>query len=704
MSNSKRVLLTGTRDSELSLAQTRQNIRKIMEIVPDLEFEVVPTSSPGDRDRQTDLRLSDDDFFTRDLDEAVLTNRIDCAFHSAKDLPPVLQSELDMFYLPWREDPRDVLILRAGLNELPPCPVIGISSHRRQVYAEKRFPHGRIAGIRGNIDNRIKQLDAGNYDVLIMAAAGLNRLGLSDRISEYIDSDALPTPPGQGWIAVTYRKGNKFFNELRKLFVHRAIIAGAGVGSRLNATVGTVSALENCDVCIYDALAPQDLLGLLPEHAVTVNAGKRYGRHSTSQDEICAVMIDHIRQGKRVVRLKGGDPGLFGRLAEETAALDEFNLPYEVLPGISSLSAATSATGLLLTRREICRGFTVATPRKAESGKIEWFPPEERDNFTQVYFMAAREAAAVTANMLSAGYPADLPTAVVYNAGCADRTIITGTLADIADKLPDNSLPGIILAGRTADKSFLYANHGALAGVRILFCGSQALAERAEAAILDFGGTPIIMPMLDIQASGNIDFADIMSADWLIVPSPSCAQILLETWCKAAIDIRRLPKLAVCGPGTAGVFIDQGIIPEICPDTDSGSDGLIACLKQQLCRHDKVVRLHSDKAPEKLSEALRELTDNVIDLEFYANRRLSYDTLPDFDAVLFTSPSGVASFMENFPSDALSGKLACAIGKPTENELNKQAADAVIIKSPEAGIETMVLALAGKICGDKLKG
>ena len=266
MENSKKVLLTGARDSKLSKAQTRQAIAKLNRLVPVLKLEPVWMSSPGDRDRETDLRETAPDFFTRDLDDAILNKKIDCAMHSAKDLPGKIPEGLDVLFLPWCEDPRDVLVYPKN-KALAPCPRIGISSERREIYAAKRFPDGKNLNIRGNIDDRITQLDAEKYDVLIMAAAGLIRLGLADRISEYIPLKELKPPPAQGQLTLVFKEGNPTFNSLRKLFVKTVIFAGAGIGTKENTTLGTIDAMQNCDICFYDSLCPQELLEYLPAGA-----------------------------------------------------------------------------------------------------------------------------------------------------------------------------------------------------------------------------------------------------------------------------------------------------------------------------------------------------------------------------------------------------------------------------------------------------
>jgi len=219
------ILKIGTRSSRLALTQTGNALEKLAEIFPSFEFTVTPLSSPGDRDHKTDLKHSDQDFFTRDLDVAVINGEIDAAIHSAKDLPDSINRKLDWFWLPWHEDPRDVLIEGEGTR----CEIsgsgsnkndkyrIGVSSERREEYCRKFFPDAELLPIRGNIEDRINKLDAGEYDLLIMAAAGLKRLGLKHRISEYIPLSEMPSPSGQGYLSVTFRKGDRRFEIIRIL-------------------------------------------------------------------------------------------------------------------------------------------------------------------------------------------------------------------------------------------------------------------------------------------------------------------------------------------------------------------------------------------------------------------------------------------------------------------------------------------------------
>ena len=180
----------------------------------------MPIASTGDRDRVTDLRRSPPDFFTRELDDALLEGDIDLAVHSAKDLPDELREGLFAAWLPDREDPRDALVLRPGerIEELPSAPVIGVSSDRRAAWCARRFPRARLRSIRGNIEERLEQLDSGKYDAVVMAVAVLRRLGLADRITLPIPLEELPVPEMQGVLAVTFRADDPATAFLRDRF------------------------------------------------------------------------------------------------------------------------------------------------------------------------------------------------------------------------------------------------------------------------------------------------------------------------------------------------------------------------------------------------------------------------------------------------------------------------------------------------------
>ncbi|WPJ94626.1 SAM-dependent methyltransferase [Coraliomargarita algicola] len=238
----------------------------------------------------------------------------------------------------------------------------------------------------------------GNLPKLTVArAAGLSAALLAELLNGRLSlvlcqglSDADKAAAGLDWFRsdagyVCFAVGNSMLQRIRTLFVSKVVLAGAA--PRLGmCTLEAVEAMRRAEVCLHDTLFDPEILKQLPADAEVVNVGKRCGKHAVKQPEINRMLLDYAREGKRVLRLKAGDPGIFGRLCEETDTLSEYALPFEVQAAVSSLSAATTATGLLLTRRCVHRGFTVMTPRCA-GGAIGELDPRSMD-LPVVLFMA----------------------------------------------------------------------------------------------------------------------------------------------------------------------------------------------------------------------------------------------------------------------------------------------------------------------------
>ncbi|HNX35437.1 MAG TPA: hydroxymethylbilane synthase [Kiritimatiellia bacterium] len=696
----KQVFKVGTRGSRLALMQTRDALDKLSALFPCLVFESVPVATPGDRDLTTDLRVSPGDFFTRDLDDALRGGLIDLAVHSAKDLPDPVPSDLDWFWLPWREDPRDAWILPQGKTwaDLTDSPVVGVSSERREACCRKRFPHAVLKPIRGTIPSRLEQLDGGAFDAVLMAGAALNRLGLSGRITEWIELSELAVPAGQGYLAVTFRVGDPVVTRLRSYFVKAVRFVGAGVGSADFCTWGGIKDLQLADVCLYDVLMDDKLLSFLPPHAERVFVGKRCGEHTVKQPEITSLITRYARQGKRVVRLKGGDPGLFGRLAEETDELDRLSLPYRVRAGVSALTVATTGTGMLLTRRGVSRGFTALTPR-AEGGAIAGVTREVRERLPLVLFMSVRVAGVLARQLLDEGWAATTPVAIVFNAGADDESIFRTTIGALRDgdaALPETDAPGLLLVGPVAGASRRDA--GALRGCRVLVTCSEALTEKAAARVTDFGGVPLLRPLIRLSPCAEAEHAvaRVASYDWVVLTSPSAVHFFMGLIRAAGVDLRTLPKLMACGPGSVAAFKDYGLAPELSPPMDYSAEGLATLLRGHDFSAQRVLRLRSEKAGALLADVLRQQGAEVDDVRLYVNEPVTYPALPAFDAVFFASASAVEALMAQIPLGALEGKTVVTIGKPTSAALAAfgRAPDVV---AAEATVDGAIEALARRM-------
>ncbi|HEX9445680.1 MAG TPA: hydroxymethylbilane synthase [Candidatus Binatia bacterium] len=234
----------GTRGSALALAQAAWAKRSLEERYPDLRVEIVTIKTSGDRFLSTPVKAIGKGIFVKEIEDALLENKIDLAVHSMKDLPTGMTPGLAIAAVPAREDARDVLVARSGkgLKDLPAGSRIGTGSLRRRAQILHCRPDLSVEAIRGNVDTRLKKMDAGEVDGLVMAAAGLNRLGLAGRVSEYLAPEICLPAPAQGALALESRAGDHAVNlaaflrhapTLLEVTAERAFLGRLGGGCQL---------------------------------------------------------------------------------------------------------------------------------------------------------------------------------------------------------------------------------------------------------------------------------------------------------------------------------------------------------------------------------------------------------------------------------------------------------------------------------------
>ncbi len=641
----------GARASRLSLLQTEAALELLRREFPGTEYRLVPFSSPGDRDLATPIEKSAPDFFTRDLDEAVREGRIDFAVHSAKDLPSPMPADLDWFWLPGREDPRDAWVTRPGWKATRGRAKVGVSSERRATYARKVFPKARLLPIRGAVDARLEQVRKGVFDAALMAMAGLRRLcggGLPKGVEVTpIPLDELAPPEAQGFLAVVFRAGDERLVAMRRRFVKAVRFVSAGVGDAGLCTVAGQRDIAAADIVLHDALLGHSSLFTL--HS-SLYVGKRCGAHSMTQAEITRLICDEARKGRRVVRLKGGDAGLFGRLAEETDALAALGIPFVVRPGVSALTAATTGTGILLTRRGESRGFTAYTPRSTGT------------ETPQVLFMSMKVAGEEAARLRREGWPADTPCAFVLDAAGPREEVVRTTLGKVKS-LADEDRPGLLIVGRTAARG--WPALGEMGGRRVLLTCSEAVQDRAALAVEDRGGRPVRWPLIRLVPRRlSIDPS---AYDGVVLTSPSAARIFFET---CPCDRRQLPELFTCGAGTDAEVRKYGVASDVMPAEDFSAAGLVAEIRGMDLRGRHILRLRSAKAGPEVARALRRAGAHVDDVTLYDNEPCAPEGgLPPFDDVFFASASAVESFLARYGAAKLRGKGIYVMGEPTRAAL-----------------------------------
>lgn len=428
------------RGSKLSRLQVEEVFRNF----PHLRYRAEWLSTPGDRDKTLSLLdgQAPQDFFTRDIDEAVATGQADIAVHSAKDLPYPLDPRLEVVALLAATDTTDSLVSRDNLplSKLPAGSRIGTSSQTRKRELLAARPDLTVESIRGSIEERIAQVRSGWFDAAIVATCALKRLGLEREIAEVLPFE---THPLQGFLAVTARKGT----ELRTLFADANLldrqgsvtIVGAGPGNPDLLTIAGDKALRAADIIFYDDLL--DKQNLRNYRAKQVYVGKRSGRHSTEQSEINRLLLNAAREGKQVVRLKGGDPAVFARTGEEVEFLRKNLIEVSIIPGISAASALAASAGIGLTRRGLSSSVAFVNGHDSETTLSR---PE-----TLCFYMGAARLSQIANQLIGAGWPMNSPVLLGYNLSRPDEQIFKSTLSQLTESNHQYPTPLLMLVGDT---------------------------------------------------------------------------------------------------------------------------------------------------------------------------------------------------------------------------------------------------------------
>lgn len=232
----------------------------------------------------------------------------------------------------------------------------------------------------------------------------------------------------------------------------RVYLVGAGPGDPELLTLRGARILGRADVVLYDRLVARELLELAPPGAERIFVGKRRSHHSLRQEEICRLMIEHARAGRTVVRLKGGDPLVFGRGGEEIEALRVAGVPFEVVPGVTAATGCAAAAAIPLTHRDLSRTLVLVTGHSRDGEPdLDW-EMLCRPRQTLVFYMGHKVLERLCARLIEGGLPADRPVALVENGTLPQQRIITGTLSDIARKCAELGLdgPAILIVGEVA--------------------------------------------------------------------------------------------------------------------------------------------------------------------------------------------------------------------------------------------------------------
>lgn len=433
-------------------------------------------------------------------------------------------------------------------------------------------------------------------------------------------------------------------------------LVGAGCGEADLITVRGAKLLKTCDCLVYDDLIAPELLSMVKSGCETIYMGKRSGAHSAPQGEISRKLVELAKEGRTVVRLKGGDPFVFGRGGEEILALQEAGIGFEPVPGISSCIAVPATVGIPVTHRGLARSFHVITGHTADT---ENSLPENLENLaacegTLVFLMGLKNLEAIAKALIHYGKAPATPAAVVSGADRAHPQAVRGTLSDIARRVQESgiSAPAVIVVGQTAGLNLSVEQHLPLLGSTVGLVGTDAVTARLSAGLKALGADVKLLLRSEVTA---LPFSPELCLDgrphWVVFTSSNGVREFFNRLRGEKTDMRRLSPLrfAVIGKATGQTLEEFGICPDLIPE-EATSHGLGLALQGAVKAGEDVLLYRSVRGSGELPEMLEEKGIRYVDVPTYdLVPRVQMGANPEkADYLAFSSASGVEMFTECF--------------------------------------------------------
>ena len=449
-------------------------------------------------------------------------------------------------------------------------------------------------------------------------------------------------------------------------------LVGAGPGDPGLITVKGRRILERADAILFDHLAPDALLDLAPRHAERLYVGKKKSAHAFTQDEICAMLIERARRGLCVVRLKGGDPFLFGRGGEEAEALAEAGIPFEVVPGVTTPLGIAAYTGVPLTHREHTSTVTFVTGHAVEA--IDWNRVGHAE--TLVVFMGLTTFAQIARELIGRGRAADTPAMAVRWATRPDQQTLTGTLATLPEAIERAGMkpPATIVIGevvRLRGKLDWYEQLP-LFGKRVAVTRAREQADALSSRLEALGACIVETPSIEIRPAsdyGPLDaaIAQLARYDWIIFTSANGVRCFLERLDHSAADLRSLrAKICAIGPATRAALEALHLKVDLM-GREYVAEGLLEAFAPFDLQGSRVLLPRAAVARDTIPVELERRGAQVDVVEAYRTEKPAFAASepPRADCITFTSSSTVRNFVELYGAGALRGMKAISIGPVT---------------------------------------
>ena len=754
----------GTRKSKLALIQTELVKTQILKYFPNEKIEIVHVVTHGDKVLDKPLgEIGGKGVFTKESEEKLLDKTIDIAVHSAKDVPMELADGLCLGAVLLRDDNRDVILKRKETKKIGAGSIIGTSSLRREIQIKQISPDVTIKSLRGNVGTRIDKLKSGEYDAIILAAAGLKRLGLdNDKELDYIypDKEKFISAAGQGILAIECRNGDlkdvmavlddrkaricleaereflkcldgscnapcgahctvdehgfyfrgmyaydgktpkyavinektdeqwekisksvnadntdlEFAANLAKRLVDvlksgnkgMVSLVGAGPGKRDYLSIEALRCIKKADVIVYDALISPSILNEAKMDAELIYVGKRADTIYKKQPEINELLVNLALSGKYVVRLKGGDPFIFGRGGEEALALKKAGISYEIVSGISSSYSVPASAGIPVTHRGAASSVHIITGHEhpAKPSEALDFSVIAKEEGTLVFLMGLRSLGNICEKLIKNGKNEETPVAVISKGMTAKQRTVYGNLLTIKDKVRKNNIeaPAIIVVGDVVGVGKQICEWQSknekkvLSGKRILVTGSRNMADSLEKEFEQYGGETIAISLVEtIPDYSDCDdiFNNLEKYSWFIFTSANGVNIFFDRLRDLRVDIRKLAnaRFAVVGTSTKKALGKYGLYADFIPSKFT-SKILAEELSKELTDKDKILIVRGKQGKNFIEDKFSEMSvefDKICIYETIQDERRADEVkriCPDVDYIVVTSGSGAIALRD----------------------------------------------------------
>ncbi len=482
---------------------------------------------------------------------------------------------------------------------------------------------------------------------------------------------------------------------MNKGFVY---LVGAGPGDENLITKLGYELIQKCEVLIYDRLISPKLLELVKTNCEMIYVGKNVGNHAIKQEEINEIIVKKALENKFVVRLKGGDPFVFGRGGEEILELQKYGIPYKVVPGVTSAISGLTYAGIPITHRGKSRGFHVIT---GHSNDDHSSIPDNLDvlaklDETLVFLMGFANLEKIVEGLIENGKDSKTPVTIISNATTSKQEEVRGSLVNIVEIVSKSSLkaPALIVVGDVAELDFRDKNN-VLSGINVGVTGTTDLVAKQKNALELLGANVYDVCSFDVVEVVNNDFEmslqNLIEFDWVIFTSANSVKTFFKKVFELETDLRTFAKIkfAVVGSGTAEVLKTFGFNYDFMP-SEYSSKNLGNELVDVLSKDEKVLIPYA-------KNHTNDLTDILLKNNIKFDKHIIYDIkiknfndfdLSKLDYITFSSTKSVEEFFRNDQANISEKCEVVCIGDLTKIELEKRNFN--VTKSAKADVKGLI--------------